>query len=189
MNRLNITTLSTGSHTPQSGKGCLLEAVSQDAGEAWSDHPACVCPVLSEYGRVLNDAMPDNATRDKYLLPIVPLLLNTADPAKQQARMYHFADAAIRRFAPLALRAAGLETEAQCLEACEPITDKRTAEAAAGAARAAESESAWAAAWAARSPGWTAWAAAEAGWAAVRAVRAAGDWELAAQVYREAITL
>lgn len=215
--RQEIATLSRGSHTPESGEGCLLEIVSLLAGEAWSDHPPCVCPVLTTYGIALNDAMPDNATRDKYLLPLVPLLQGTADPAKVESRTYHFADTAIRRFAPLALRAAGRETEAQSLEACEPVTDKRTAkaaaraanaawtaalatEAAAGATEAAEAteeaaraaaraagtaaEAAWTAAWAAGAAAWAAGAAGAAGAADRETV-----WELATQVYREAIDL
>lgn len=48
-------------------------------GERNGDWPACVCPVLIEFGRVLSDAMPDHCRTD-LLLPLLPTLVDTRDP-------------------------------------------------------------------------------------------------------------
>ncbi len=50
-------TLKSGSHEPDSGEMCLLEAVAYIADEPWSDHPKCVCPVLAAFGRSWNDGL------------------------------------------------------------------------------------------------------------------------------------
>ena len=40
-----IKTLYKGAHDPN-GKMCVMEAVAYIAREPWSDHPACVSPVI-----------------------------------------------------------------------------------------------------------------------------------------------
>ena len=57
---LDEITLRHGSHTDRNSGVCLMEAVAWYAGEQHSDHPDCVCPVLGEMGRGLNDALPDS---------------------------------------------------------------------------------------------------------------------------------
>ncbi len=62
----------------------VLEAVALLSGEEHSDAPASVCPVLSEFVRVLGIAMPD-FLRTQLLVPLVPTLADTRDPASEGA--------------------------------------------------------------------------------------------------------
>lgn len=71
--------LTAGQHNGPGDGLCLMEAVALFVGERHGDWPACVCPVLIEFGRVLNDAMPDRWRTD-LLLPLVPVLVGTRDP-------------------------------------------------------------------------------------------------------------
>jgi len=71
--------LTAGDHSSPSDGLCLMEAVALFAGERHGDWPACVCPVLIEFGRVLNDTMPDRWRTD-LLLPLIPALVGTRDP-------------------------------------------------------------------------------------------------------------
>jgi hypothetical protein len=71
--------LTAGQHSGPGDGLCLMEAVALFAGERHGDWPSCVCPVLIEFGRVLNDAMPDHWRTD-LLLPLVPALVGTRDP-------------------------------------------------------------------------------------------------------------
>ncbi len=71
--------LTAGDHINPADGLCLMEAVALFAGERHGDWPTCVCPVLIEFGRVLNDAMPDQWRTD-LLLPLVPVLVGTRDP-------------------------------------------------------------------------------------------------------------
>src|SRR3990167_236525 len=54
---------------------CVMQAVAYVSGEPWSDHPACVCPVLASFCISLNDSMPE-AERQQ-LLVFVPRLGGT----------------------------------------------------------------------------------------------------------------
>ncbi|MHB8420661.1 MAG: hypothetical protein ACYDCL_21525, partial [Myxococcales bacterium] len=69
--------------------------------------------MLAAFGRAWNDAT-DDAGRAA-LVPYIPRLVDTADPAKEQRRAFILADAAVRVFAPTALRVAGLVAEADNL--------------------------------------------------------------------------
>src|SRR3990167_3478451 len=173
-NRLTkITKLDSGSHRPD-GKYCLMEAVAFVAGEPWSDSPACACPVLAAYGRALNDAMPDE--QRQRLIPLIPKLVGTrATREIEQRRAYLLADVAVRVLAPIALRAAKLDTEADKLAALPEITNESAAEAAMSAAVVAASaaESAWSAAVVAASAAESAWSAARS--AAEAAARSAAE--------------
>ncbi len=71
--------LTAGDHSSPGDGLCLMEAVALFAGERHGDWPTCVCPVLIEFGRVLNDTMPDQ-WRTALLLPLVPALVGTRDP-------------------------------------------------------------------------------------------------------------
>ena len=71
--------LTAGRHNGPGDGLCLMEAVALFVGERHSDWPTCVCPVLIEFGRALNDAIPDE-WRTKLLLPLVPTLVGTRDP-------------------------------------------------------------------------------------------------------------
>ena len=197
-------TLSYGSHKTREGGMCLMEAVAFLAGEKHSDRPKCACPVLSAYGRALNDLMGERAEGDalraKYLAPLAEKLAGTrSTPEVAQKRALFFIDRAVRLFAPMALESAGLKEEAKSLRGLPEIVDKKTAADAAYAAWAAYAAAAYAAAYAADA--WAAWAdaagaAAGAGDAAAYAAAAAragarsgarsGAWEQAAKVLAEA---
>jgi hypothetical protein len=71
--------LTAGDHDSPADGLCLMEAVALFAGERHGDWPTCVCPVLIEFGRVLNDTIPDQ-WRTGLLLPLVPALVGTRDP-------------------------------------------------------------------------------------------------------------
>lgn len=74
--------LTVGQHASPADGLCLMEAVALCVGERHGDWPDCVCPVLIEFGRVLNDAMPDRWRTD-LLLPLVPVLVGTLDPGSE----------------------------------------------------------------------------------------------------------
>ncbi len=135
---LDTLVLDPGSHTPDSGQYCLLEATSYLAGEPWSDHPACVSPALGAFGRALNDGL-FRAHLD-LLAPYAPRLIGTAgQPAADVAAAYVLADWAVRDMAPRTLDAAGLAEEAARLRALSPVTDKESVGSAGGSvARAAD---------------------------------------------------
>jgi hypothetical protein len=139
---MKITTLKRGSHSSPEDGMCLLEAASYLAGESFSDAPQCVSPVLGAFGRRVNDAMPDDATR-ALLLSLLPRLLNTAGDGKDKRRAFMCADFAARVATPPALDAAGLTEQAAKLRALPEVVDRATARVAADAA-------AYAAAYAAR---------------------------------------
>ena len=204
---MSITTLKPGMHSRHSGDTCLLEAVSVLAGEAFSDHPETACPVLGAFGRELNDGMPDDARA--LLIPLVPMLVETRDPEKEQARGYFLADAAVRRFAPIALESAGLTEQAAYLRNLPAIVDTETAREAREAAEAAEAaaRAVWVAEAAAATAAEAAATAAEAAarsaasaeamaslWASEAAARSAARSarsasEAAVAIFREAIAL
>ncbi len=66
----------SGSHDPPNGKmeACVMEAVSYVAGEVWSDHPECACPVIASFLRSWNDGLPNDAERTRLLRPLVTRL-------------------------------------------------------------------------------------------------------------------
>ena len=78
-----------------------------------------------------------------WALPRAGIDITTALPA-----VYTAADRAVRQYAPMALRTAGLDDEAAQLEALPEIVDRDSADAAARAARAAAARAADAEAWA-----------------------------------------
>ena len=139
-------TLAHGGHKPPNGhfEACLLEAVAYVAGEPWSDHPECVCPVLAEFGRSWNDALSDEDRQ--ILLPYIPRLIGTrSTPEVETKRAWMATDWLVREFTPAWLRLAGLTEHAHTLEKLAALTDSasaRDAQPSVDAARAA----AWAAA-------------------------------------------
>jgi hypothetical protein len=50
--------LGSGSHNHFGEGMCAMEAASYIAGEPWSDHPECVCPVIAAFLRNWNDSLP-----------------------------------------------------------------------------------------------------------------------------------
>jgi hypothetical protein len=187
-----ISVLESGGHEPNDGKAmCAMEAAAYIAGEPWSDHPQCVCPVIAAFMRSWNDALPD-AERTSLLLPLIPKTIGTAGSATLADRRATMAnDWLIRVSMPAWLRLAGLTAHADALEALPEITDPTPPPAVVAALKAAQTDAAAAraAAWAAA--GAAAWAAARAAaWAAARAAAraAAGDaaWAAAGAAARDA---
>jgi hypothetical protein len=133
---LDSLVLHSGAHTSPADGVSLMEAVSDLAGEPWSNSPSCTSPVIAAYARSLNDWLPD-AERQR-LKAYVPRLVGTAEPDLEPRRAFVCADAAVRVFAPLALAAADLVEEAAKLRALAPV-DRESAESARWAAFAAES--------------------------------------------------
>ena len=123
-----------GNHPTRKHGMCAKEFVAWLAGERHSDQPDCTCPVLASIVRTFNDVVPDVETRDRYLRPLVPLLINTrADESIQRQRAFLALDTAVRLFAPLALIADGNVDAAEAIRRLPEIQDRRTAAAAAEA--------------------------------------------------------
>ncbi|PQZ82100.1 hypothetical protein CQ031_01400 [Microbacterium sp. MYb40] len=147
MNAETTITLAKGAHSnPEEGM-CLLEAASFVAGEAFSDTPQCVSPVLGSFGRALNDALPTDKRQE--LVPLIPRIIGTRGDGKDERRSYLALDWLIRTHLPTFLDLA-IPDEATKIRALQPITDLATAEAAGPVVRAAgdaAGAAAWDAAW------------------------------------------
>lgn len=107
--RFDSVNLQYGTHrTPDDGM-CAMEMVAFLAGEHHSDHPDCVCPVLTGYTIRLNDAMPESWRQQ--LKPYLPLLIGTRD-GHEVARAELLAWRAIRVFLPIVLEACRMPEKA-----------------------------------------------------------------------------
>ena len=207
-----VTTLRFGSHQPSNGEfaACVMEATAYVAGEEWSDHPKCVCPVIASFMRTWNDGLPSDEDRTRLLLPLIPKLVGTkGSEALEHRRSLMAADWLIRVHTPAWLRLARLNDQATTLEGFPEITSmdqvpsirgplevvRRDAAAARAAARDAAWDAAWGAAWdavwgAARDA--ARGAAGAAAWAAAGAARDAARGALAetvVQLQQSAISL
>jgi len=203
--RLPAIKLYSGSHEPPTNgiQACAMELVSWIAGEPWSAHPECACPVIGSFMRSWNDGLPDDE-RTTLLLPLIPRLVGTrGSKALEERRSLMAGDWLVRVNTPAWLRLVGLTVHADALASLPeiislkqvpsikgPIEAARVGAAAAGAA-------AWDAAWAAAgdaaraAAGAAAWDAAwDAAWAAARgAARAAARaaaWDAAWDAARDA---
>lgn len=196
--------LSSGAHSQDSGKHCLLEVVSLFANEPFSDKPACVDYVLAEFGRTWNDSMRSDEEREQLKCYIVLLPGTAQGEALSQRRAWMAVDWAIRvnTAAWLELSPATAEHAAK-LRALAPITsEQRLADAQVAldqalSAAAAASDVAWDAAWdaaryaardaasdAARAAAWA--AARAAAWdAAQKAAGQDADYKVAYQTVAE----
>ena len=83
--------LQHGQHKPNDTFAmCAMEAAAYVAGEPWSDHPKCVCPVLAAFARAWNDSLPDD-TRDVILKPFVLRLIDTKSSKQVEQRRGYMA--------------------------------------------------------------------------------------------------
>ena len=131
-------TLSYGPHNNPEDGMCLLEAASYLSNEPFSYRPKCVSPVVAAFGIRINDKISDNETRDKWLKPLLPVLLNTVgSTALEQRRMFRCVDWAVREIAPFILGVVGRNDHAKTLRELSPIVDISTADTAHGATTAA----------------------------------------------------
>jgi hypothetical protein len=143
--------LTEGNHASIEEGACVMELVSWVAGEPWSDHPECVCPVIAAFLRAWNDGLPDGE-RDTLLRPLIPLVMNTrATTAIERRRALMAADWLVREHTPAWLRLAKLDAHADALAALPEITDMAQCPSLMPILEAARTDAAaaWAAAWAA----------------------------------------
>lgn len=68
--------LEKGTHKDPHVGMCAMEAASYIAGEPFSDHPLCVCPVIATFMREMNDQLPKKE-REQTLMPLIPTVLGT----------------------------------------------------------------------------------------------------------------
>src|SRR5882762_7811859 len=148
--KLQSISLKVGSHDPNS-TFCVMEAVAFVAGEAWSDHPECSCPVISAFLRSWNDGMRSDEERDRLLKPLIPRLIGTKNKLLEERRSLMAADWLIRVHAPVWLRLAGLNKQAESLESLPEIIAMSQVPSLRGPIEAVRQDAyaAWAAAWAA----------------------------------------
>ena len=122
-----ITALDRGAHDEDSGALCAMEAVAWIAGEPWSDAPQCASPVISQFMRSWNDALPD-ADRTRVLVPLLPEIIGThTTKTDDQTRAWMATDWVVRVFTPCWLREAGLIDHAVRIERLAPLVDDATA--------------------------------------------------------------
>jgi hypothetical protein len=117
-------TLAYGTHaTPEDGR-CAMEWVSHLAGEAHSDEPRCVSPVLRALCIALNDGLGDEPRQR--LRPYLTRTIGTADDGLDRARAWMAMDWLIRVYTPAWLALAGLRDRSDALEALAPVIDEPT---------------------------------------------------------------
>ena len=142
---LTLPPLSRGNHASPGDGLCAMEMVAFIERLPHSDRPECTCPVLAAYVRRLNDLMP--VFERQRLKPLLPRLVGTTSKEHEVARAEYLAMQAVNVFAPIALRAMGLDGHASACANAVTLAEGR--EAAAAAAYAAADAAAYAAAYAA----------------------------------------
>jgi len=88
--------LQKGSHRSPKAGLCAMEMIAFMERLPHSDAPACTCPVIAAYVRVLNDEMPDRLR--PRLLPYLSPLVGSVAPDYEVGRAQFFASVA-REFA------------------------------------------------------------------------------------------
>jgi hypothetical protein len=199
--------LSDSSHETREQGMCAMEWVAYVAGEAHTDEPICVSPVLRRFAISLNDTWPDEQ-RQK-LRPYLARCIGTAGDDRDMERGWLAMDWLVRTFTPRFLDLVpSLAGHAEKLRALSPVMapaalddamivlgETRQASAAAwDAAGGAAGDAAWDAAWAAargaagdaaRAAAWdAAWdaaggAAGDAAWAAAWGAARGAAWAAA----------
>lgn len=84
--------LSRGRHAGPGDGACAMELASALAGEPWSDHPACVHPVLAAIARAVNDGTGDAGRARSAAL--VPAMIGTAPPGGDRGASWFLASCA-----------------------------------------------------------------------------------------------
>jgi hypothetical protein len=182
--KLRTLTLSSGNHHRRETGMCAMEAAAFIAGEPHSDHPDCVCPIITRFMISWNDTLPSNAERDRLLKPLIPKILGTRGSEELARRRSMMAlDWFLRIYTPAFLDAAALADEASALRVAS-IDDRPALTAALNAAKAA-AEKKWSAAEsAAESAAWS--AARSAAWSAARSAAESAAWSAARSAARSA---
>ena len=110
--------LGKGKHTSPEEGACVMELASMLAGEQFSDHPACACPVIGSFLRAYNDSIDDDRRQDLYAYASTVVGTRTG-AAVQRARAERLFEWAFemrtrrlpRRLLPSAIRPVGLRRE------------------------------------------------------------------------------
>ena len=185
-------TLAKGGHGSPDAGLCLMEAVAFVRGLAHTDRPPCVSPMLGEFGRSLNDVLPDDSRQQ--LKPFVSRLPGTAGDGQDEARGYMALDWLIRTYTPAWLELAGLTAEATALRDLHRIVDRVAVQNAGPAINAGRDRARAvgdAAGDAVRAAAWD--AARDAAWGAARAAAGDAAWDAlastVANLQRSAIEL
>ena len=118
--KIQTLSLKHGSHQPDS-QFCVMEAVAFVAGEPWSDHPQCACPIISSFLRNWNDRLPSDAERDRLLKHFVPRLVGTLNPKLEVKRVIMIGDWTVRTVVPELLRLMKKDEDADKLAALPEI--------------------------------------------------------------------
>ena len=114
--------LSSGDHHSFEDGVCAMEAVAYITGEPHSDHPACVCPVITAFMISWNDSLSDE-DRNRLILPLIVKTVGTrSTPEVEERRAIMAADWLIRVHTPAWLRLAGLKDQADTLANLPEIT-------------------------------------------------------------------
>lgn len=156
---LSTLQLSSGGHEEQSRQFCVNEAVAYIAGEPWSDHPACVSPVITAYTIVLNDAsgaFGEEARRR--LVAYIPRMIGTRASIVEEVQRARLAAKSAKYGAEYAKYGAEYAEYAEYAAVSAAVSAAKSAEYAAESAE-------WAAEYAAKSAEWAAKSADE--WAAI----------------------
>lgn len=114
-----------GAHRSPDEGLCLMELTALFVGEAHSDRPLCVSPVLAAFGRGLNDCLGDRRQELKSLIPSLP---GTADDGMDARRGFMALDWMVRTWLPAWLDLLPSEDAAPRLRALDRIVNDDTAE-------------------------------------------------------------
>lgn len=113
--------LRRGSHATRDDGMCAMEMVAWLAGEPHSDEPQCSCPVLAALVRACNDSLSD-PSRNRYLRPLVPQLVNTrASAAVERLRGLLAIECLVSTLLPQWLTRHRRHDEARLLRELPPI--------------------------------------------------------------------
>ena len=146
---LEAVSLKSGAHMTREEGMCAMEAAAYLAGEPHSDHPQCVSPVIAAFKISWNDGLPNDAERDRLLLPLIPLTIGTAGSTElDERRAWRALDWLVRVHTPAFMDLVPeLHTQAEDLRRLTPYTDADAANTNQKQLAAAR-DAAWAAAWA-----------------------------------------
>ena len=93
--------LASGSHRSVEDGMCAMEAASYIAGEPFTDHPSCSCPVITAFLISWNDSIKDAGERTRIIMPLIPLTINTRSTKEiENRRAFMCMDWSIRVFTP-----------------------------------------------------------------------------------------
>src|SRR5712675_2780941 len=69
--------LEEGAHSDYNDGLCVMEAVAYLRGQQHTDMPKCVSPIIRDKMAEVNDNLRANKERNKFLKPLIPVIINT----------------------------------------------------------------------------------------------------------------